>query len=290
MLKHLNAVPQAPQRVVVVGAGGFVGGAIADLLETQKVSVVRVARQDVDLLAPSAAAKLAKLFQPGDALVAAAAMAPCKNAEMLKNNIVLALALVAAAKSASLSHVLNIGSDAIYADSDMPLDEASVTAPDSMHGVMHLARETMFRSEVSVPTAFLRPTLIYGTGDPHNGYGPNRFRRLAADGKPIVLFGEGEERRDHVSVDDVAELASRILFHRSVGVLNAATGTATSFGDVARLAIQVAGTGAPIQFSPRSGPMPHNGMRPFDASGTKAAFPDFSYTTLAEGLTKARSA
>jgi hypothetical protein len=48
--------------------------------------------------------------------------------------------------------VLNIGSDAIYADSKPPLTEASVTAPDSMHGVKHLARETMFRGEVFAPT------------------------------------------------------------------------------------------------------------------------------------------
>jgi UDP-glucose 4-epimerase len=170
------------------------------------------------------------------------------------------------------------------------LTEASATAPDSLHGVMHLARETMFLAEVSAPTAFLRPTLIYGARDPHNGYGPNRFRRLAAEGKPIVLFGEGEERRDHVSVDDVADLAMRILFHRSVGVLNAATGTVASFGDVARLAVQIAGTGITIEPSPRSGPMPHNGLRPFDASGTKAAFPDFNYMTLAEGMAKAQGA
>ena len=26
---------------------------------------------------------------------------------------------------------------------------------------------------------FLRPTLIYGSKDPHNGYGPNRFMRQA---------------------------------------------------------------------------------------------------------------
>ena len=27
--------------------------------------------------------------------------------------------------------------------------------------------------------ASLRPSLLYGIGDPHNGYGPNRFRRQA---------------------------------------------------------------------------------------------------------------
>jgi UDP-glucose 4-epimerase len=290
MLNHLNAAPQAPRRAVVIGAGGFVGGAVADMLERQKVNVRRVTRQDVDLLAPDAAAKLADLLEPGDSLVAASALAPCKNAQMLKDNVTVALAIVTAVKNADLAHILNIGSDAIYADSVTPLTEASVTAPDSLHGVMHLARETMFRAEVSAPTAFLRPTLIFGARDPHNGYGPNRFRRLAAEGKPIILFGEGEERRDHVSVDDVAELASRILFQRSTGVLNAATGTVTSFGDIARLAVRIAGTGAPIQSSPRSGPMPHNGLRPFDASGTKRAFPEFEYTALAEGMAKAQGA
>ena len=59
-----------------------------------------------------------------------------------------------------------------------------------------------------LPLAFLRPTLIYGANDPHNGYGPNRFRRQAAKGETITLFGEGEEKRDHVPVDDVAALVS----------------------------------------------------------------------------------
>ena len=80
----------------------------------------------------------------------------------------------------------------------------------------------------------LRPTLIYGAGDPHNGYGPNRFRRQAAKGEPITLFGEGEEKRDHVAVEDVARLAVRMLMHRSTGVLNAVTGSSTSFRDIAR--------------------------------------------------------
>jgi UDP-glucose 4-epimerase len=30
--------------------------------------------------------------------------------------------------------------------------------------------------------------------------------------------------------------------------------------------------------------MPHNGYRPFDVSATRAAFPDFRYTPLREGL------
>src|SRR6202035_3325660 len=109
----------------------------------------------------------------------------------------------------------------------------SPTVPVSMHGTMHLARELMLKATIKPPLGIVRSTLIYGAGDPHNGYGPNRFRRLAAKGEEIVLFGEGEECRDHVFIDDVAEIVARILYLRSRGTLNVATGTVHSFRVIA---------------------------------------------------------
>ena len=58
-----------------------------------------------------------------------------------------------------------------------------------------MAAETISNLVFTGPLALIRPTLVHGLDDPHNGYGPNRFRRLAATGREIVLFGEGEERR-----------------------------------------------------------------------------------------------
>ena len=287
MLNHLNTDWQWPARTVVVGAGGFVGNAIAARLEKDGAPVLRLTRRDVDLLAQNAADSLVAHLRRGDALVAVSAMAPCKDAAMLRDNASIAFAIATAAGRAELSHVVNIGSDAIYSDSDGPLTESSITAPVSLHGVMHLMRETMLKGEVKAPFATLRPTLIYGAADPHNGYGPNRFRRLAASGKPIVLFGEGEERRDHVLVDDVAEVAARVLARRSQGVLNVATGVVTSFRDIARDVVRLSGRPVEISGSPRVGPMPHNGYRAFDIAACRAAFPDFSFTPLADGLARA---
>jgi nucleoside-diphosphate-sugar epimerase len=116
-----------------------------------------------------------------------------------------------AAATTQLGQVVNISSDDIYADSATPLTQASVKAPESLHGVLHLAREIMFASEIKTPLAMLRATLIYGAADPHTGFRPNRFLRLAAAGEPITLFGKGEERRDHVLIDDVAELTARLF-------------------------------------------------------------------------------
>jgi len=198
--------------------------------------------------------------------------------------MVMASAMVKALSSVSVSHVINISSDAVYADSSAPLTESSCASPGSLHGAMHLAREMMFASEVKAPLANLRSSLLYGAADPHNGYGPNRFRRLAAKGEDIVLFGEGEERRDHVYIGDVAELARRVLYRRSTGVLNIATGEVHSFMDLAK---KISGGKSKIKASPRSGPMPHNGYRPFDIAACQQAFPDFRYTSIDDGLRKA---
>lgn len=288
MLAHLNSNPITPKRAVVVGAQGFVGAAVADRLERDGVETLRLTRRQVDLLAPDGAEDLATYLRDGDAIVAAAAIAPCKTPEMLRDNVVLATAMVRAFAHRKVAHVINISSDAVFADLPTPLTEASPRAPGTYHGVMHLAREIIFETEVNAPVAILRPTLIYGARDPHNGYGPNQFRRKANRGEPIVLFGEGEERRDHVAIDDVAELAVRVAMRRSRGSLNVATGTVTSFREVAEMAVRISGRNVSIDGSPRRGPMPHNGYRPFDPAATTTAFPDFTYTALERGMTAAQ--
>jgi len=284
VLEHLNGPGERPARVVVLGAAGFVGGAIVKRLRSAGTNVVALGRADVDLLAADASERLIRLLEPTDAVVAASAAAPCISPEMVVENMVIVRAIVTALAMSPVSHVINISSDAIYSDSAEPLSESSCASPTTLHGVMHLAREVMFRTAVSTPLAVLRPTLLYGGADPHNSYGPNRFMRSAKLGKPIVLFGAGEERRDHVFVDDVAEIAKRVLDHRSRGQLNIATGVVSSFREIADRVAALAGGGAAIETLPRSGPMPHNGYRPFNTDSSREAFPDFRYTPLDHGL------
>jgi nucleoside-diphosphate-sugar epimerase len=289
MLEHLNSRSQKPARVVVAGAAGFLGSAIATRLGSDGVTVLRLGRREVDLGAPGAEGRLAAMLERSDAFVAVAARAPCKNADMLVENMAIARSMVRALAQVPVAHVVNISSDAVYADSPEPLSENSCASPTTLHGAMHLAREVLFRTEVKAPLAILRPSLIYGAADPHNGYGPNRFRRLAGRGEDIVLFGEGEERRDHVYIDDVAELVARVLYLRSTGVLNIATGEVHSFRAIAEKVVALSSRRVGIRGTPRIGPMPHNGYRSFDVAACRRAFPDFEYTTLEEGLARAQA-
>ena len=287
MITHLNLAPQHPDRVVVIGAGGFVGGALVKRLVQARIPTLALSRAEVDLLAVGAAATLADLLRPTDAVVAVAAIAPVKNAHMLADNMRIVTTITDALGKVKVAHLINISSDAVYADGPLPLTERSPMAPTSLHGAMHLARELALGAEAGAPVANLRPTLIYGASDPHNGYGPNRFRRLANQGSNIVLFGKGEERRDHVYIDDVAELITLVLQHKSVGALNVATGHVHSFMEIAKAVVALSGNATAVSCSPRVSPMPHNGYRPFDNAICQQAFPKFRYTLLREGLRKA---
>jgi len=295
MAVNLNNAPAAPDRVVVIGAGGFVGSTIVAAAKGRGFAVLPLGRGEVDLLTDGSGHTLNRLLNPGDAVVFVSALAPCKDYVMFEQNIRMAKNALDGLAGQPLTQLVYISSDAVYSDSDSPLTEASVTAPDNLHGQMHVARETMFAAALAdanpdVPFATLRPTLIYGAGDPHNGYGPNRFRRLVLAGDKIALFGNGEERRDHVSVLDVAELAVRMIERRTAGTLNATTGRVASFQELAEMTIGFSDQAIEIENLPRSGPMPHNGYRPFDPTEVRRLFPDFEFTELEAGLRTAYGA
>jgi len=284
MIANIHTSPCKPARAIVLGAGGFIGGAAARRLRSAGIEVSALGRDSCDLLASDAAARLAAELRPDDTLVFVSAHAPVKNVAMLMENMRMGEAVCAALIDRPVAHVIYISSDAVYKDSTEPISESSCAEPGSLHGVMHLTREVMLRNEFPGPLAIVRPTLTYGIDDPHNGYGPNRFRRLAADGKELVLFGEGEEQRDHVAVGDIAELVVRIVLHRSTGVANAVTGEVVSFRTVAEFIAAQFTPRVAVSGSPRTGPMPHNGLRPFAPSAALTAFPGFAFTPWQKGI------
>ena len=286
MLTHTHATPKAPDRVVVIGAGGLVGSTIVEELAKARIATLALTRKEVDLLSATGGKQLQSRLKPGDAVVFVSAVAPAKNAAQMMTNWRMVETALPALAAVPPAHLVYISSDAVYADDANPVTEQSPVAPTTSHGMMHAARELMLRTEVKAPFAALRPTLIFGAGDPHSGYGPNRFRKQAADGGPITLFGEGEEKRDHVAVEDVARLAVRILGHRSTGALDAVTGVSTSFCDIAHLVARNFEPKAEVKHLPRPGPRPHLLHRFFDITNCHKAFPDFHFEPLADGIAR----
>jgi nucleoside-diphosphate-sugar epimerase len=81
----------------------------------------------------------------------------------------------------------------------------------------------------------------------------------------------------------VAEILKSCVLRRSTGVINAATGEAISFRDLAAMIIAAAGREVALECLPRSNPITH---RHFDTAALARAFPEFAATPLATGIAR----
>ena len=312
MLTHLQPSPAAPARVVILGARGFLSLHLHDLLKAQGTTVVAVSSRDIDLTGPDSASRLAALFRPDDAVVMMSTLTPEKGRDFatLMSNLRMAENVCRSLEQARCAHFVYVSSDAVYDAHQTPLDEDSTREPTELYSLMHTAREMMLGSvleRTKTPYAILRPTNVYGPGDTHNNYGPNRFVRSALRESRIVLFGQGEERRSQVFIADAVRLIGLVLLRRSTGTLNLATKPAVSFREVADAVIRLCPHPVKVEFAPRTVPVVHRPYkptqiarfiynlgrpigpivhRPFAISAILDAFPSFTFTPITRGLAR----
>ncbi|MDJ0838693.1 MAG: NAD(P)-dependent oxidoreductase [Acidobacteriota bacterium] len=286
MLTHQNKEPRNPDRVVMLGGNGFFGKALTKLLKESSMETLPLSSADLDLTADDAVDKLKSTLREDDSLVIFSALTPDRgrgidtfmaNLKMIEN-------LCAYLAEQKPAHVIYFSSDAVYPLGSGPVNETSAAAPADLYGAMHRSRELMLQQTLGDQLCILRPTLVYGADDSHNSYGPNRFRRQAAKEGKIVIGGEGEETRDHIYIDDIAEITKLVLENRSTGMLNVAGGSSTDFGTVARLVAAQFDGNVEVCPTPRKMPATH---RSFDITALHRAFPGYVFTPLETGLKKA---
>jgi UDP-glucose 4-epimerase len=268
-------------RLVVLGATGFVGGHVADWTRELGWDVLGLSSKDLDLTSPRGAETLSKILREGDTVVHAAAVVPSRNSAEVNQNLLMTQSVVDAIAGLEIAQLVVVSSDAVYGSQSGVVTEDSTCSPDSMHGIMSLAREMMC-SEVKVPVfTIVRPTAIYGAGDPHSSYGPNRFIKQMIDSGEITFFGEGAAIRDHVFIDDVADVIVRAITMRESGVINIASGQSISFAALAELICQSGPEGSRVV---AVGSEPSPTFRDYDISNLVRLFPDFDPVSPEVGI------
>jgi len=286
MIQLLEKDKVNPERIVVIGAKGFISSHLIIALEKLRLSILAVSSNQIDLTDEKSVEALKSILMPTDTVVFVSALTPDKgkDASTLVKNIKMVEHFLLALKQRPVRHLVYISSDAVYSDHDFYVRENSPCNPSSFHGVMHLTREVLFKTqcaEQKIPIAILRPSAIYGAQDTHGSYGPNRFLKTAHKDKMIALFGAGEEKRDHVYIADVVDIIQNCILRKAVGTLNVVSGHSISFMDIAKIIQKKLPEPVEIKTSGRTNPVVH---KSFDILDLMTAFPDFKLTPIEEGI------
>ena len=132
-----------------------------------------------------------------------------------------------------------------------PVDEGHPFNCLSIYGIHKLAGEKYYRfyqEAYGLETVSVRIANPYGPRQQmkHSKYGiVNWFIRLALEGKPLTIYGEGRQGRDYIFVEDLAEAMLALAQAPGVSgeVYNLGSASSTPFIEMARLvAAAVPGT------------------------------------------------
>lgn len=278
--------------VIVLGATGFLGQAIDAALAKAGADVHGFSSKTLDLTDRAAFGVLDTLAGPDSTLIFASAVTPDKGrtVDALDANLQMAMNVGRYLEGHPFGKVVYVSSDAVYPmgpTSDEVVTEASAVEPADFYALAKYAGERVLANvcgAAKIPLVIVRPTGVYGPGDTHNSYGPNRFISQIQHDRKVSLFGEGDDIRDHVYLDDVAgAIVGLAASPDAAGVFNIASGESRTFGSI----VEQLRALSPIDFEvvnlPKSG---GTSRRDFDISRLREAWPNLTLTPFEEGLKK----
>ena len=141
---------------------------------------------------------------------------------------------------------------AAYGETPVAATEETPTSPDNPYGQHKIEGEAIVHA-TPLSSASLRLSNVYGArqrSDAEGGVVSIFAERLAA-GRPLQIFGDGEQQRDFIHVSDVVSAILLALDERSMrGIWNVGTGVATTINTLAGSMAAAFGGAAGIQYRP----------------------------------------
>jgi UDP-glucuronate 4-epimerase len=285
--------------VVVTGVAGFIGSHLAEALLGQGWEVVGIdAFTDYYPTADKWSNLAGLLEQPGFELVRAdlatvdvrarlegaavvfhqAAQPGVRNswgrefATYVHHNVLATQRLLESCVQTAVPRLILASSSSVYGNApSYPTTEDSTTRPVSPYGVSKLAAEHLCLAYAdagvsSMRVAVLRYFTVYGPRQrPDMGF--RRFMEAALAGRPIVVYGDGEQTRDFTYVDDIVN-ANLLAMDAPIRAeaINIGGGRRVTLNETLELIGQT--TGRRLRIDRR--PAPPGDVRHTGADGTRA--------------------
>ena len=258
------------KKVLVTGGAGFIGSHVVDRLVSDDF-VVRV----IDNLSTGKLANISQHLGKGavdfieadirdfelvrkyvhdvDAVIHLAAITSVsfsvKQPEMtFETNVTGTLNLLNCCLEAETSKLVFISSCAVYGEPKyLPVDELHPTKPISPYAESKLLGERHcldFHNKRILKSVILRLFNVYGPRQGVNDYSGviTKFIDRSKQKKPLIIYGDGSQTRDFVSVYDVVEAVLKALGNEDAlgEIFNIGFGAATSVNDLAKCLLDLA--------------------------------------------------
>ncbi|MFC2010282.1 SDR family oxidoreductase [Chloroflexota bacterium] len=199
--------------------------------------------------------------------------------------------LLEACRNSSIKRLVYSSSGAIFGEAKyLPIDEDHPLNPESPYAVSKLAAEKYafaFYKVYNVPTVSIRYFNAYGPRQDTSEYANavSIFLSRTSREEPLTIFGDGEQTRDFIFIDDIVNANVLVATHpNAVGeIFNISTGKVYSINQLVEILRQITGKEIPVSHdAPRAGEVRHSRANIDKASKMLGYSPK---TDLKEGLT-----
>ena len=255
-------------KLLVTGAGGFLGAAVVraaaaaglDVVATARTAepprlagVADIARASLDLTDTAAMRALLAAERPSVIVHSAwsgLGGAARASARQITDNVLPTCALIEAAADAGVANFVGIGSQAEYGPREGRTHEHALPAPASMYGAAKLAALYLSQDlarQAGMGFAWLRLFATYGPGDNPAWLIPSLIAQLRMGERPRTT--PGTQRWDYLYIDDAAQgVLAAARAPDPVGVCNLASGEPTPVRAIVERLRDLAAPGLELKF------------------------------------------
>ena len=257
------------KNIWVAGHRGMVGSAVCRQLEKEDCNIIKVGRDEVDLVNQAEVNDWMKSVKP-DAIVLAAAKVGGIQAnnnfpvDFLYENLMIEANIIHAAHLNKVERVLFLGSSCIYPRlADQPIKENSLLtgALEPTNEWYAVAKITgikliqAYRKQYGYDWISAMPTNLYGPGDNYDLNNSHvlpallrKFHEAKVSGSSkVTVWGSGEPSREFMHCDDLADALLFLLkVYSGYEHINVGSGDEVSIRDLVEVIAEVVGYDAKI--------------------------------------------
>jgi UDP-glucose 4-epimerase len=157
----------------------------------------------------------------------------------MEANVMGTLNLLEAARQNSVKRFVFASSGAPAGEVNPPIHEEIAPHPVSPYGASKLAGEgycSAYYRTFGIKTVILRFGNVYGSGSSHKSSLVAKFIRQGLEGKTCEIYGDGNQTRDFIYIDDLVEAIKKAAEFESGGeIFQIATSKEHSVNEVAKI-------------------------------------------------------